>query len=74
MVNIKPGGSFIHDFAFQNNDALDIGKVLLETDYIVVDVEVDNTKIFGEQPQVELLYTQRYQRRTMMNKINLIFI
>jgi len=36
--NIKLGGSCIHDFVFQNNDALDIGKVLFENDYTVVDV------------------------------------
>ena len=33
--NIKPGDSFLRDFELVNNGSLDIGKVLLETDYTV---------------------------------------
>lgn len=54
--NIKPGDSFIRDFELQNNGTLDIGKVLLETDYTVIDAEGDNTEDFGEHIQVEFLY------------------
>lgn len=54
--NIKPGDSFIRDFELQNNGTLDIGKVLLETDYTVIDAKGDNTADFGEHIQVEFLY------------------
>ena len=54
--NIKPGDSFIRDFELQNGGTLDIGKVLLETDYTVVDAEGNNTEDFGEHIQVEFLY------------------
>lgn len=54
--NIKPGDSFTRDFELQNNGTLDIGKVLLETDYTVNDAQNDNTEDFGEHIQVEFLY------------------
>ncbi|WP_062108297.1 CalY family protein [Bacillus niameyensis] len=54
--NIKPGDSFIRDFELTNNGTLDISKVLLETDYTVVDAESDNTEDFAEHIQVEFLY------------------
>lgn len=54
--NIKPGDSFIRDFELTNNGTLDISKVLLETDYTVVDAEGDNTEDFAEHIQVEFLY------------------
>lgn len=54
--NIKPGDSFIRNFELQNGGTLDIGKVLLETDYTVIDAKGDNTEDFGEHIQVEFLY------------------
>ncbi len=54
--NIQPGDSFIRDFELQNNGTLDIGKVLLETSYTVVDAQGDNTEDFGEHIEVEFLY------------------
>lgn len=59
IINVdtmKPGDSFIRDFELQNNGTLDIGKVLLETDYTVNDANGDNTEDFGEHIQVEFLY------------------
>lgn len=52
--NIKPGDSFIRDFELQNNGTLDIGKVLLDTDYIVEGVKGPGD--FGEHIRVEFLY------------------
>lgn len=54
--NIKPGDSFIRDFELTNNGTLDISKVLLETDYTVIDAKGDNTEDFAEHIQVEFLY------------------
>ncbi|GAF65411.1 CalY family protein [Alkalihalobacillus trypoxylicola] len=54
--NIKPGDSFIRDFELQNQGSLNIGKVLLETDYTVIDAKGDNTEDFGEHIEVEFLY------------------
>ncbi|MBS4208689.1 CalY family protein [Bacillus sp. FJAT-50079] len=52
--NIKPGDSFLRDFELINNGSLDIGKVLLETDYTADGVEGSDD--FGEHIQVEFLY------------------
>ncbi len=55
--NIKPGDSFLRDFELVNNGRLDIGKVLLETDYTVIDAKGDNgEEDFGKHIQVEFLY------------------
>lgn len=54
--NLKPGDSMIRDFELQNNGTLDIEKVLLETDYTVIDAEGNNTEDFGEHIMVEFLY------------------
>lgn len=54
--NIKPGDSMIRTFELQNNGSLDIGKVLLETDYTVIDAKGDNTEDFGNYIEVEFLY------------------
>ena len=55
--NIKPGDSFLRDFELVNNGSLDIGKVLLETDYTVIDAKGDNgEEDFGKHIQVEFLY------------------
>ncbi|MBO0995836.1 TasA family protein [Bacillus sp. SD088] len=54
--NIKPGDSFIRDFELHNKGTMDIGKVLLEATYTVVDAKGDNTEDFGEHIEVEFLY------------------
>jgi spore coat-associated protein N len=54
--NLKPGDSMIRDFELQNNGTLDMEKVLLETDYTVIDAEGNNTEDFGEHIMVEFLY------------------
>lgn len=55
VKNIKPGDSFLRDFKLVNNGSLDIGKVIIETDYEVVDAKGDNTEDFGEHISVEFL-------------------
>lgn len=54
--NIKPGDQMLRVFELQNNGSLDIGKVLLATDYTVNDAKGDNTEDFGEHIVVEFLY------------------
>src|SRR5690625_134489 len=54
--NLKPGDEMIRDFELHNNGTLDMSKVVLETDYTVVDAKGDNTEDFGEHIQVEFLY------------------
>lgn len=56
LDNMKPGDTVTEDFELQNNGTLDIEKVLLETDYSVVDDKGDNTEDFGEHIEVEFLY------------------
>src|SRR5690625_5196572 len=56
VENIKPGDQMLRVFELQNNGSLDIGKVLLETDYTVNDAKGDNTDDFGKHIDVELLY------------------
>lgn len=53
---LKPGDSVIRDFELHNDGSLDIERVVLETDYTVIDAEGDNTDDFGEHIQVEFLY------------------
>lgn len=53
---LKPGDSVIRDFELHNEGTLDIEKVLLDTNYSVIDAEGDNTEDFGEHIQVEFLY------------------
>ncbi|MEW9674784.1 CalY family protein [Lentibacillus sp. L22] len=53
---LQPGDSVIRDFELQNNGTLDMNKVLLETDYSVIDDKGDNTDDFGKYIQVEFLY------------------
>src|SRR5690625_7245752 len=38
VENIKPGDQMLRVFELQNNGSLDIGKVLLETDYTVNEI------------------------------------
>lgn len=54
--DLKPGDSIIRDFELQNDGTMDIEKVLLETDYSVIDAEGDNTEDFGDHIQVDFLY------------------
>ncbi|TQS75038.1 cell division protein FtsN [Ornithinibacillus gellani] len=54
--DMKPGDYIVRDFELQNNGTLDIDKVVLNTDYQVIDAEGDNTEDFGEHIQVEFLY------------------
>lgn len=56
LDDLQPGDSITRDFELENSGSIDIGKVLLETDYSVVDDEGDNTEDFGEHIQVEFLY------------------
>ncbi|MBY7144406.1 M73 family metallopeptidase [Virgibacillus sp. NKC19-3] len=56
VENIQPGDSMTRDFELQNNGSVDMNKVLLETDYSVIDAEGDNTDDFGNHIQVEFLY------------------
>ncbi|WP_121640357.1 CalY family protein [Virgibacillus sp. Bac330] len=56
LHNLKPGDSMVRTFELQNNGTLDIEKVLLETDYSVVDAKGDNTDDFGKHIEVEFLY------------------
>ena len=46
----------IRTFELQNNGTLDIEKVLLETNYSVIDAKNDNTDDFGKHIEVEFLY------------------
>ncbi|VEF49335.1 camelysin [Bacillus freudenreichii] len=55
VKNIKPGDSFLRSFSLKNNGSLDIGKVIIETDYSVNDAKGDNTEDFGEHIAVEFL-------------------
>lgn len=54
--NIQPGDSVTKDFELRNDGSLDIKKVLLDTDYSVVDAKGDNTEDFGKYIEVEFLY------------------
>lgn len=54
--SLKPGDWVIRDFELQNNGSLDIEKVLLETNYNVIDAQGDNTEDFGKYIEVEFLY------------------
>lgn len=56
LENLKPGDSMERLFQLQNNGTLDVAKVLLETDYEVMDAEGDNTEDFGNHIKVQFLY------------------
>lgn len=56
LQNLKPGDYIERVFELKNNGTLDIQKVLLETDYYVVDAQGDNTDDFGKHIHVEFLY------------------
>src|SRR5699024_12771816 len=56
VEDMKPGDTVTKDFELSNSGTLDIEKILLETDYSVIDAEGDNTDDFGKHIQEELLY------------------
>lgn len=56
LEDMKPGDTVTKDFELSNSGTLDIEKILLETDYSVIDSEGDNTDDFGKHIQVEFLY------------------
>lgn len=56
--NLKPGDEISREFMLTNNGTLDIHKVLLDTSYVVHDVNGDNTDDFGEHIKVTILYNQ----------------
>ncbi|HDX9578824.1 TPA: M73 family metallopeptidase [Bacillus pseudomycoides] len=53
--NLKPGDTVKRDFKLENKGSLDIKKVLLQTDYSVVDAKVDNKDDFGKHIKVIFL-------------------
>ncbi|MDP7977700.1 CalY family protein [Bacillus multifaciens] len=53
--NLKPGDTIKRDFKLENKGSLDIKKVLLQTDYSVVDVKGDNKEDFGKHIKVTFL-------------------
>ncbi|CAM4120633.1 cell division protein FtsN [Bacillus manliponensis] len=53
--NLKPGDTIKRDFKLENKGTLDIKKVLLKTDYKVVDAKGDNKEDFGKHIKVTFL-------------------
>ncbi|WP_020061776.1 CalY family protein [Bacillus sp. 123MFChir2] len=53
--NLKPGDTIKRDFKLENKGSLDIKKVLLQTDYSVVDTKGDNKEDFGKHIKVIFL-------------------
>ena len=53
--NLKPGDTIKRDFTLENKGSLDIKKVLLKTDYSVVDAKGDNKEDFGKYIKVTFL-------------------
>lgn len=56
LENMKPGDSMVRSFELENKGTLDIGKVLMETNYLITDAKEDNSEDFGEYIEVEFLY------------------
>ncbi|HLQ98482.1 MAG TPA: CalY family protein [Candidatus Dormibacteraeota bacterium] len=56
LANMKPGDSMVRSFELENKGTLDIGKVLMETNYSITDEKEDNSEDFGEYIEVEFLY------------------
>ncbi|MBD8004143.1 cell division protein FtsN [Bacillus sp. Sa1BUA2] len=63
VKNMKPGDSFLRSFTLKNNGTLDISKVLIETNYTVIDAKGDNTEDFGEHISVEFLLNMDKQNQ-----------
>ncbi|MCM3734815.1 CalY family protein [Bacillus cytotoxicus] len=53
--NLKPGDTVKRDFKLENKGSLDIKKVLLQTEYSVVDAKGDNKDDFGKHIKVIFL-------------------
>ncbi|MDC2864012.1 CalY family protein [Bacillus sp. BP-3] len=53
--NLKPGDTIKREFKLENKGSLNIKKVLLQTDYSVVDTKVDNKEDFGKHIKVTFL-------------------
>lgn len=53
--NIKPGDVMLRAFQLENNGTLDIHRVLLSTNYSVIDAKGDNTDDFGKHIRVNFL-------------------
>lgn len=53
--NLKSGDTIKRDFKLENKGTLDIKKVLLKTDYKVVDAKGDNKEDFGKHIKVTFL-------------------
>ena len=56
LENMAPGDTVEEVFELQNLGTLDIEKVLLETNYSIMDAEGNNTEDFGKHINVEFLY------------------
>lgn len=56
LNNIKPGDEIYREFTLENNGTLDIGKVLLDTNYTVEDAKSDNTDDFAKHIKVTIMY------------------
>ena len=54
--NIKPGDEIYREFTLENNGTLDIHKVLIQTDYSVVDANGDNVEDFADHIKVTIMY------------------
>jgi len=54
--NIKPGDEIYREFTLENNGTLDIGKVLLSTNYSVEDAKADNSDDLAKHIKVTIMY------------------
>jgi spore coat-associated protein N len=54
--NIKPGDEIYREFVLENNGTLDIGKVLLSTNYSVEDAKSDNSDDLAKHIKVTIMY------------------
>ncbi len=53
--NLKPGDYMIRQFELQNGGTLDISKIILHTNYEVIDAEGDNTEDLAEFIEIDFL-------------------
>lgn len=54
--NIKPGDEIYREFTLENNGTLDIGRVLLSTNYSVEDAKADNSDDLAKHIKVTIMY------------------
>ncbi|PTY82814.1 CalY family protein [Heyndrickxia sporothermodurans] len=71
VKNIKPGDWMDREFTLQNNGSLDISKVLLETDYEVIDAKGDNAEDFGKYIEVSFLLVNKDKKTEVVYKTTL---